>query len=283
MPLFVEPPPVLIQKIQKIQTPDQESDEGVERERKTILFLHIPKTGGTSIEHYFKTMGYFNYTGEYLYTPWEKFMECSLKRGVRCSLQHLTFGEIKGIVPGIMNKITDVLVVVRDPYDRLVSEYWYLRKKVFVGERDYEIWGMDPSTIKRALSNFDDFVEEMYSLYKKEPNVMDNHFLPQSRFIEDLKDYADFYKKIKIQYFSSLKDGSIFPFLQKEYFPGSNQRMAPKSIHKNRETPTDKESKITWSEATETRIREWYEEDFVLFHFPYRNLKTNGIHNNNLI
>jgi hypothetical protein len=269
MPLFVEPSPVLLQKIPKIPIPDQGD---VQPQRRTILFLHIPKTGGTSIEHYFKTMGYFNYSGEYLYTPWEKFMECSLKRGVRCSLQHLTFGEIIGIIPGIMNKISDVFVVVRDPYDRLISEYWYLRKKVFVGEKDYEIWGMDPQTIKRALSNFDDFVKEMYSLYKKESNVMDNHFLPQARFIENLKDFPNFYKKIKIQYFSSLKDGSIFPFLQKEYFPGSTHShlMAPKNVHKNRETPTDKESKITWSEATENKIREWYDEDFHLFQFPYR-------------
>ncbi len=84
--------------------------------RSKLLFIHIPKTGGTSIEKLLEergeAMSMFTSTGSIFingHTP-----------------QHCTFRELQDL-----NMVTDevrIFTVVRNPVDRTISEYFYLKR-----------------------------------------------------------------------------------------------------------------------------------------------------------
>lgn len=83
--------------------------------KNKILFIHIPKNGGTSIEIYMKTLGdkmdlwkHGNFKNFYLFH----------------SEQHCTFKEIVNIKK--YNPEYRTFSVIRHPIDRVVSEYNYL-------------------------------------------------------------------------------------------------------------------------------------------------------------
>lgn len=78
-----------------------------------ILFIHIPKTGGTSIEAALKTIG-----------PLELFDSSSTNQCQELfghSPQHCTIQELAKL--GISYKDYQTFAVVRHPYERVVSEY----------------------------------------------------------------------------------------------------------------------------------------------------------------
>ena len=88
---------------------------------KNILFIHIPKTGGTVIEdeikkQYNETL-YSGYSNNILEYPYNKI-----------SLQHQLYTTIykyKNILNINFNNIK-IFSVVRNPYDRIISDlFWY--------------------------------------------------------------------------------------------------------------------------------------------------------------
>ena len=89
-----------------------------EFEERKILFIHIPKTSGTSIEHFFfKSDGEFNLTNLFSSTNFvyneKKFNSTG---------QHLKYNEIRTI---INVDEYEIFTVVRNPYDRFISEMEY--------------------------------------------------------------------------------------------------------------------------------------------------------------
>ena len=97
--------------------------------KNNILFIHIPKTGGTSIERLFDMV------------PVKSKIPCkeSLYGSITIDdklyeLQHLTYSEA--------DKMIDIdgaysFAFVRNPFDRIVSEYEWLGKKYFSQFEDY--------------------------------------------------------------------------------------------------------------------------------------------------
>jgi len=79
-----------------------------------ITFIHIPKTGGDSIEKFVKDNGYD-----------VKFRSVRKQGYINGhSPQHCTYRELKEM--GLLtNKI---FTVIRPNIDRVISEYFYLRK-----------------------------------------------------------------------------------------------------------------------------------------------------------
>lgn len=102
-------------------------------QHKTI-FIHIPKCAGTSIE---KILGMaaqedlFAYDHIYqlknVYVPKEKFSSEEYTLCIAKTPQHLTYRELKKIVPPTHFDEFFKFTVVRNPYSRLVSEYNYVR------------------------------------------------------------------------------------------------------------------------------------------------------------
>lgn len=97
--------------------------------RKKVIFVHIPKCAGTSIEKLFGMA-----TSEEFFTTWHwdhksitdessfdekwKFEQCAAK-----NMQHYTFREISAVLGSEVVASHDIFSIVRNPYTRLVSEY----------------------------------------------------------------------------------------------------------------------------------------------------------------
>ena len=128
---------------------------------KNILFIHIPKTGGTVIENEIKKKS-------------RQTLYCCVKQNSllpfpfnKCSLQH----QFYTILYKFRNKLNinfnniKVFSVVRNPYDRVISDlFWFkLIKKDYDSTKVYNV-------IKNKYLN---------------KNNLDNHNKPQYKFVTD--------------------------------------------------------------------------------------------------
>lgn len=126
--------------------------------KENILFIHIPKTGGTSLERYFSQK--FNVKLDASSLCYEKFKN-------NITLQHQTLSNI--IINNHIFKIPfnnpnlKIITIVRNPYHRIMSELFYL------GYID------NNSTQEK--------VYKVLSLYLSNNNTYDNHKLPQYKFL----------------------------------------------------------------------------------------------------
>lgn len=119
---------------------------------KTIFF-HVPKAAGTSICQWLE-----------IKEDKDNYYVDNYVKGEACALQHLTFNQLKNrLDPHIFNEYHK-LVIIRNPWDRLVSTYkWRVYNRL---HREF---------------TFPDFVTFVYSLYKKYT-------------LEDLSNYPEFTK-----------------------------------------------------------------------------------------
>jgi len=128
-----------------------------------LLFIHIPKTGGTSLENYLQTK-----SSQSLYSgPTNNIMpEQSLQQ---ISLQHQFFKDIwryrKHI--GVNFDNIRIISIVRNPYDRIISDLLYFNL-INIYMKPEEVFDI----IKIYLTRTD----------------LDNHNVPQYRFICDSKE-----------------------------------------------------------------------------------------------
>jgi len=137
---------------------------------QNLCFIHIPKTGGVSIEFHFfdKEKPTLNEKDkDYI----EKYMIDSFWKPdssfSKYSYQHFTYNDLK-------NKIKDIdkykiFTIIRNPYDRLVSEFHYRSgyDRNYIGLKE---------EFKLFVKNF---------LREGVNNFTDNHQLQQYKFIEN--------------------------------------------------------------------------------------------------
>ncbi|CAH7428144.1 hypothetical protein VCHA48O428_90027 [Vibrio chagasii] len=129
----------------------------VNDKNEIILFSHIPKNGGTSVENALKNnyeMTLYNHDSSYFIN------------GV--SPQHIEYRVLSKIIPTKM--IEKSFAVVRNPVNRIVSEYKY------TVERNRRI---------KLLFDINEFVS--FSIKKSQGNrkFQDNHIRPQVDFVFD--------------------------------------------------------------------------------------------------
>jgi len=141
-----------------------------------LLLLHIPKTGGTSLEIYFS---------EKYNIPLNKKSLCTREAGSieyfeGVSLQHQTYTTLKKYSKkfGIQLNGLKMLTVVRNPYERLVSDLFF-NKLISVDNTKEEV----ESVIKKYL-------------YGGIKHTKDNHVIPQYFFLVD--EVGNINKKITI-------------------------------------------------------------------------------------
>ena len=103
-----------------------------------LCFIHIPKTAGSSVE---KMLGWSG----------EKHLIGKINPKYNVCPQHLYWQELQQEVPEVVDYIK--FSIVRNPYDRLVSEYHYAKQRK-----------CRPHHFVKNLS-FESFVDEISSLH----------------------------------------------------------------------------------------------------------------------
>lgn len=135
---------------------------------KKILFVHIPKTGGTTINRFLdqNCCVLLSFSG----TP----------EGFKCAPQHLEAKSLREILP--INDMDGVFSVVRHPEDRVVSEFlWRLK-----GSRYKQILAnvSNQKVKKNIISNYFSFwIKRHFFKYSFNSYHLSNHLRPQKEFI----------------------------------------------------------------------------------------------------
>jgi hypothetical protein len=193
-----------------------------------ILFIHIPKTGGTSIENFlnktYKETLLCGWKGNYI------LPEIELRK---CSLQHQTYNTIykyRDILEVDFNINLKVITIVRNPYDRIISDLIFLE-----------------------LINTYDTCETVYNVIKEyiHKDCYDNHNIPQFKFVTD--ENEKLIKNIHIFRTESLtQDMHNFGFTD---YIGSRSNI----IHSN-----------YLNKDSIQLINLFYKKDFELFNYTYK-------------
>jgi hypothetical protein len=128
------------------------------RDGQNILFIHVPKTGGTSVERMFEAGGF-----EMLYRD-GRTGAGSVNSLRTVSPQHMHASLLERTFR--LDQFDRIFMLTREPVARFRSEYGMRNSKGLV--RDAEA--------------VDAWADKAFKRYRKDPSCFDNHLRPQSEF-----------------------------------------------------------------------------------------------------
>lgn len=125
---------------------------------KLVLFIHIPKTGGTSVTRWFQGLGRVRLHSD------------GKPEGLRCTPQHLTWPDIDAMWG--CDDFDYAFAIARNPFTRMESEFAMHSRlranSMFGGQLHFSSW------LERSLNDT-----------RVNPYLMDNHLRPQWNFVSD--------------------------------------------------------------------------------------------------
>lgn len=128
----------------------------IQHNGKRVLFIHIPKAGGTSVETWMKG-----------FAPLRLF-SMGIPHASRCTPQHYRAQDIRALLG---DGFFDLAVtIVRNPYDRIASEY---RMRAELAKESF--W--------KGLPAFSPWIEENLDRQQHDRYHLDNHLRPQWEFL----------------------------------------------------------------------------------------------------
>jgi hypothetical protein len=133
-----------------------------------ILFIHIPKTGGSSVEVYLSKKYNIKLN---LKSLWDmKKINYNFKFDHdKISPQHQIYNTLfkyRNEFNINFNDNLKIITIVRNPYDRIISDFFWSRL-ITINSTKEEVFKI------------------MYKYVHNNPNIYDNHNIPQYKFITD--------------------------------------------------------------------------------------------------
>ncbi len=126
---------------------------------RTILFIHVPKTGGTAVETFFRAVGFTGFFDPPSYMPVRPYL--------KVPPAHYDYE--------VLRRLFDLdslysFAVVRHPVKRMISRY---------------TWALDKSTAANALAqtDFSTFLRQSIAEFRRNENAGAGHLKPQVRFV----------------------------------------------------------------------------------------------------
>jgi hypothetical protein len=123
---------------------------------RNVLFVHIPRTGGTTVEHWLRSLGDL------------RLFAGSIPAFTKVTPQHLRANDIDELMGE--DFFDYAFAIVRNPFDRLASEYRARRSLALEG-----FW--------RTAPRFPGWLESSLEALRNNPFHLDNHLRPQWDFV----------------------------------------------------------------------------------------------------
>jgi hypothetical protein len=128
----------------------------IDHDGKRVLYVHVPKTGGTSVERWLGSLATL------------RLHSVGVPQPLRVTPQHLRHADIEALLgEGFFEY---AFMTVRNPFARLESEY---RMQVALAEQGF--WGKAPK--------FGPWLERALERMARDPHADDNHLRPQWDFL----------------------------------------------------------------------------------------------------
>jgi hypothetical protein len=201
------------------------------KDERYVLFPHVPKTGGTSVERLFRRNGWRMHLRD------SRVGKGSLHYARRCSPQHLHAAVLRELID--LSRVDVCFMVVRDPIARFRSEY-AMRQK---------------DAAKTDAATVEAWADKVLTRYARNPYALDNHVRPQHEFL--LPDTEVF----------RLEDGldAMMTSLNERYDLGVPNQVDHRL--KSADLTGISSRDVQVSPALDARLREVYAEDFRQFGF----------------
>lgn len=189
---------------------------------KNFLYLHVPKTGGGSIEKWLGSLAPLH------------FHSVGIPQALKCSPQHLRMADFRALFGE--DFFDHSVMTVRNPYDRIASEY---RMRVKLAGQGF--WKAGPS--------FSHWLEEQLTRATSDPHTLNNHLRPQWQF------GGTGVEVLKFENSLSAMIGRMAAILGVD---------PPAEIpHEHR--VDDPAITVSWDQVDRIRVAEFYARDFDLF------------------
>jgi hypothetical protein len=94
-----------------------------------ILLIHIPKTGGSSLEHYFSDKYNIKLNEKSLFMFLNEETKKQNNIEINSSLQHMTYQTLfkyKDFFNIDFNNLK-IITIVRNPYERIISDFFFYK------------------------------------------------------------------------------------------------------------------------------------------------------------
>jgi hypothetical protein len=199
-----------------------------------ILFIHIPKTGGSSVESYFSSKFNIPLNNDSLFDFIDNQKKINENIIINSSLQHITYNQMiqYNKVFNIDFNNIKIMTIVRNPYQRIISDLFWSKK-------------ININTSKKEVFNI---IEEYLPSDK-----YDNHNIPQHIFITD-------------------DDKKIIPnihILRTETLTNNMRYLGYDDFNNFINNNTEKVNYYNYLNNDSIRvINDFYHYDFVLFNYP---------------
>ncbi|MDO8147996.1 sulfotransferase family 2 domain-containing protein [Isoptericola sp. b515] len=208
------------------------------KDGRNVLFVHVPKTGGSAVEKHFLADGWkMTYHDGRMGKDKPNYLRTCTPQHMHGDLLRQTFR---------IGRFDAVFAVVRDPLMRFRSEYVMRHKQ-------------ELSTSAEAVEAW---AEQSFRRYARNPFVHDNHIRPQVQF---LVDEAQVYR---------LEDGldAALEDLNRRHDLGVPTEVA--RVRTSEKTRGISSKDVEVSDGLEERLRQFYADDFARFGYGEQGLEA---------